>query len=49
MTVVTCGDDRKVKFWDARQLKTPIRTLVGHTHWVWCVKFNPFHDQLLLR
>jgi WD40 repeat protein len=46
--LVTCGDDRKVKFWDVRNLVTPVRTLAGHSHYAWCVRFNPFHDQLLL-
>jgi hypothetical protein len=49
LTFVSCGDDRKVMFWDARNLKAPIRTLAGHSHWVWSVKYNPFHDQLLMR
>ena len=49
LTFVTAGDDRKVLFWDARNLKVPIKTLCGHSHWAWRVKFNPFHDQLLLR
>lgn len=46
--LVTCGDDRKVKFWDIRNLSSPVRTLAGHSHYAWCVRFNPFHDQLLL-
>ena len=46
--LVSCSDDRKVKFWDLRNMSTPIRTLAGHSHFAWCVRFNPFHDQLLL-
>ena len=46
--LVSCGDDRKVKFWDVRNLVSPVRTLAGHSHYAWCVRFNPFHDQLLL-
>ena len=26
----------------------PLRVLRGHTHWVRAVKYNPFHDQLVL-
>lgn len=25
-----------------------VKQLAGHTHWVWTVKYNPCHDQLLL-
>lgn len=48
-TIITCSDDRSVKFWDLRNLKEPIKTLNGHTHWVYCSKYNPFHDQLVIR
>jgi len=48
LTVITAGDDRKVRFWDVRNLKSPIKTLAGHSHSVCCVKYNPFHDQLLV-
>ena len=47
--MITCGDDRKIKFWDARNLTRPVKTLAGHSHWVWAAKFNPFHDQLVMR
>ena len=46
--VVTSGDDRKVRFWDVRSMKEPVRTLLGHGHWAWTAKYNPFHDQLVL-
>ena len=47
-SLITAGDDRKIRFWDVRNLKEPVRTLLGHGHWVWCAKHNPFHDQLVL-
>eukprot|EP01041_Mallomonas_annulata_P000521 gene521-997_t len=48
LNMITCGDDRTVKFWDVRNLTTPVKTLSGHSHWVWTAKFNPFHDQLIV-
>lgn len=46
-TLITSGDDRKIKLWDARNFRTPVKTLEGHSHWVWSAKYNPFHDQLI--
>ncbi|KAI9276890.1 WD40-repeat-containing domain protein [Phascolomyces articulosus] len=46
--VATGGDDAKVRIWDVRQLDQPVMTVRGHTHWIWSVSFNKFHDQLLL-
>lgn len=46
--VITAGDDRRIRFWDMRNMKQPMRTLLGHEHWAWTAKYNPFHDQLVL-
>ncbi|KAF5274412.1 hypothetical protein FQA39_LY07292 [Lamprigera yunnana] len=46
--VATCGDDGFVKIWDFRQTSSPVYARTDHSHWVWCVRFNPCHDQLLL-
>ncbi|XP_066155284.1 EARP and GARP complex-interacting protein 1 [Euwallacea fornicatus] len=46
--VATCGDDSFVKIWDFRQPLTPVYSRNEHSHWVWSVKFNYFHDQLIL-
>ncbi|VBB28855.1 unnamed protein product [Acanthocheilonema viteae] len=46
--VATCGDDFRVVLWDMRKVDIPLKVLQDHSHWVWCVKFNPIHDQLLL-
>lgn len=48
-SMVTCGDDCQVKFWDIRYPDNPIKVLMDdHSHWVWSVRYNPFHDQLVL-
>lgn len=44
----TCGDDCQVNFWDSRKTSDPLLTREDHTHWVWSVRFNPTHDQLVL-
>ncbi|KAF0297261.1 EARP-interacting [Amphibalanus amphitrite] len=46
--LATCGDDCRVKFWDIRKPTAPLKVLVDHSHWVWRVRFNHFHDQLVL-
>ena len=48
-TLLTTGDDRKIKFWDLRKPDKPLVVLCGHTHWVWTCRYNPYHDQLVLR
>jgi WD40 repeat protein len=45
--VATAGNDRRIKFWDLRKPKLPLKILTGHTHWIHSAKFNRFHDQLL--
>lgn len=50
-TVATCGDDGFLRIWDVRRAAAgggPLVARADHSHWVWCVRFNPFHDQLLL-
>lgn len=46
--IVTGGQDCMVRFWDYRNCKQPMKQLEAHSHWVWNVKYNPFHDQLLI-
>lgn len=45
---VSGGDDGFIKIWDCRKCKKPVFARNDHVHWVWCVRFNTFHDQLLL-
>lgn len=42
------GDDCRANFWDLRKTSTPALHLQTHTHWIWSIRFNPFHDQLAL-
>ncbi|XP_072026211.1 EARP and GARP complex-interacting protein 1-like [Amphiura filiformis] len=46
--LASCGDDCKVKFWDVRNTDLPVMSLTDHSHWVWSVRYNHFHDQLVL-
>uniref|UniRef100_A0A673CPG7 EIPR1-like beta-propeller domain-containing protein n=1 Tax=Sphaeramia orbicularis TaxID=375764 RepID=A0A673CPG7_9TELE len=46
--LASCGDDCKVKFWDVRNVQEPVKTLEEHSHWVWSVRYNHSHDQLVL-
>lgn len=42
------GDDCRANFWDLRQTSCPALYLQTHTHWIWSIRYNPFHDQLVL-
>ncbi|XP_033226535.1 EARP-interacting protein homolog [Belonocnema kinseyi] len=44
----TCGDDGYLKFWDIRMTIEPVLSRIEHSHWVWNVRINRFHDQLVL-
>ncbi|XP_023012429.1 EARP-interacting protein homolog [Leptinotarsa decemlineata] len=46
--LATCGDDAFLKIWDFRQTSMPVFSRSDHSHWIWCVRFNHFHDQLIL-
>ncbi|XP_062506663.1 EARP and GARP complex-interacting protein 1-like [Corticium candelabrum] len=46
--LLTCGDDCSIKFWDIRNTTEPLQTRREHSHWVWCARYNHFHDQLVL-
>jgi EARP and GARP complex-interacting protein 1 len=37
-----------VKFWDIRKPNECLKVLSNHSHWIWQVKYNKFHDQLVL-
>ncbi|RUS35587.1 WD40-repeat-containing domain protein, partial [Jimgerdemannia flammicorona] len=48
-SIVTGGDDGRIRFWDMRNGgKQAVKVLSDHTHWIWSVAFNRFHDQLVL-
>ena len=42
------GDDGVTHIWDTRETGQPLATRKDHSHWVWSVRYNSFHDQLLL-
>lgn len=46
--VASCGDDCESRFWDIRQPATPAVSLLSHSHWIWSIRYNQFHDQLVL-
>ncbi|XP_054734853.1 EARP-interacting protein homolog [Anastrepha obliqua] len=46
--IVTGGDDGAIKVWDCRMAKEAVFARNDHAHWVWTVRFNTFHDQLIL-
>jgi WD40 repeat protein len=31
-----------------RAHEAPLEELTGHSHWVWCARFNPVYDQLII-
>jgi WD40 repeat protein len=58
--IVTGSEDRNINIYDLRKVNKSssnassssnncyLRQLTGHNHWIWSVKFNLFHDQLIL-
>ena len=67
--MATGGDDGCTKFWDIRNIQSPVLSRQDHFHWyvlswckdlaqhysnivfffrVWQVRYNVFHDQLIL-
>ena len=46
--LATCGDDCESRFWDVRNKTAPAVSLLNHCHWIWSIRFNQFHDQLIL-
>ena len=46
--LVSSGDDAALRFWDIRHAKKAMAVRHDHSHWVWSVKYNQYHDQLIL-
>lgn len=44
----TCGDDGYMKFWDIRVPDEPVLSRMEHSHWVWNIRINRLHDELVL-
>jgi WD40 repeat protein len=43
-TLVTCGQDSVVRFWDLRKPEKFLLEFEEDSHWINKVKFNRFHD-----
>lgn len=46
--ILTGSDDGCVKVWDFRNVREPVFSRNDHSFWVWNVRYNTFHDQLIL-
>eukprot|EP00040_Diaphanoeca_grandis_P027550 m.157015 g.157015 ORF g.157015 m.157015 type:complete len:315 (-) comp31036_c3_seq1:67-1011(-) len=46
--MLSCGNDGKIKFWDVRNDSQSLLEFSLHTHWVWCARYNQYHDQLVV-
>ena len=44
---VAC-DDRSINTFDIREANKKYQLETAHTHWIWNLRFNPFHDRLIL-
>jgi EARP and GARP complex-interacting protein 1 len=45
--LASCGRDYSIKFWDIRK-QGCLKTISEHNHYVWQIKYNSYHDQLLV-
>jgi len=46
--LLTGGDDGCVSVWDVRNQGERLHSRRHHSHWVWSVRYNTYHDQLVL-
>mmetsp|Transcript_15235 Transcript_15235/g.48618 ORF Transcript_15235/g.48618 Transcript_15235/m.48618 type:complete len:400 (+) Transcript_15235:21-1220(+) len=46
--LVSGGDDGAIRFWDLRRCDAPVKEMHAHSHWLWSVRYNRCHDQLLV-
>ncbi|XP_075985353.1 EARP and GARP complex-interacting protein 1 [Anticarsia gemmatalis] len=46
--LATAGDDAALNIWDYRNGKEPIFSRTDHSHWLWTVRYNTYHEQLLV-
>ena len=46
--LASCGEDCQFKLWDTRKVSEPVVSMLNHSHWIWSVRYNLYHDQLIL-
>ena len=46
--VSVATDDRSINTFDIRESSKKSKLESAHTHWIWSLRFNPFHDRLIL-
>lgn len=46
--LASCGEDCQFKIWDIRKTSEPVVSMLNHSHWIWSVRYNLYHDQLIL-
>lgn len=45
--MATCGDDGRSRFWDLRNTDQPLINRNDHSHWIWAIRYNHYHDELI--
>ena len=45
---MTGGQDGAIRFWDLRKTDRAVYSFEDEHHWITSVKYNRFHDQLIL-
>jgi WD40 repeat protein len=47
--LASTGMDRAIRLWDTRKSHAPLLDMpMLHAHWISCLDYNPYYDQLLL-
>jgi WD40 repeat protein len=46
--LATSGMDYSIKFWDIRNLSTPVDGIFNNSHWIWNLKFNKTYARIFV-